>query len=55
MVLMNYFQGSSGDTDMETRLMDTVVGAGREGVRKGEERMGCMERVTWKLTLPHVK
>ena len=38
MVLMNYFQGSSGDTDMETRLMDTVAGAGREGV--GKERRG---------------
>ena len=23
--------------------------------RKGEERVRCMERVTWKLTLPYVK
>ena len=22
---------------------------------RGEERVGCMERVTWKLTLPYVK
>ena len=22
---------------------------------KGEERVRCMERVTWKLTLPYVK
>ena len=22
---------------------------------RGEERMRCMERVTWKLTLPYVK
>ena len=31
---------------MENRLMD--MGRGEEGVR-------CMERVTWKLTLPYVK
>ena len=30
----------------ESRLMDI----GREG-----ERVRCMERVTWKLTLPYVK
>ena len=22
---------------------------------RGEERVGCMERITWKLTLPYVK
>ena len=22
---------------------------------RGEERVGCMERVTWKLTLPYTK
>ena len=25
------------------------------GHRKGEERVRCMERVTWKLILPNVK
>ena len=24
-------------------------------MRRGEERVRCMERVTWKLTLPNVK
>ena len=32
-------QGSSGETDIENRLMDTG---------RGEERVRCMERVTWK-------
>ena len=41
-----YFQGSNGETDIENRLVDT--GRGEEGVR-------CMERATWKLTLPYVK
>ena len=41
-----YSQGSSGETDLENRLMDT----GRR-----EERVRCMERVTWKFTLPYVK
>ena len=31
---------------MENRLMD---------MRRGEERVRCMERVTWKLTLSYVK
>ena len=39
-------QGSNGETDIENRLMD---------IRRGEERVRCMERVTWKLTLPYVK
>ena len=30
----------------EKRLVDMV---------RGEERVSCMERVTWKLTLPYVK
>ena len=30
----------------ENRLMD---------IGRGEERVRCMERVTWKLTLPYVK
>ena len=41
-----YFQDSSGETDIENRLVD---------MGKGEERVRCMERVTWKLTLPYVK
>ena len=40
-------QGSSGETDIENRLMDM------EGGEK--ERVRCMERVTWKLTTPYVK
>ena len=31
-------------TDIENRLMD---------MGRGEERARCMERVTWKLTLPY--
>ena len=41
-----YLQGSSGKTDIENRLMDM----GGE-----EERVRCMERVIWKLTLTYVK
>ena len=41
-----YLQGSSGETDLENRLMD---------IGRGEERLRCMERVTWKVTLPYVK
>ena len=44
MVLKNYLQGSNGETDIENRLMD---------MGRGEERVRCMERVTWKLTLPY--
>ena len=39
-------QGSNGETDIENRFMDRG---------RGEERVGGMERVTWKLTLPYVK
>ena len=46
MVLKICLQGNGGETDIENRLMDT---------RRGEERVRCMERVTWKLTLPYVK
>ena len=46
MILMNLSQGSSGDIDIENRLMD---------MQRGEERVRCIERVTWKLTLPYVK
>ena len=46
MILKNLFIGNSGETDIENRLMD---------MGKGEERVRCMERVTWKFTLPNVK
>ena len=39
-------QGSNGETDIENRVTD---------MGRGEERVRCMERVTWKLTLPYVK
>ena len=39
-------QGSNGETDIENRLMD---------MGRGEGRVRCMQRVTWKLTLPYVK
>ena len=45
MVLKNLLQGSSGETDMENRLMD---------MGRGKERVRGMEKVTWTLTLPHV-
>ena len=46
MVLKIYLQGNNGETDIENRLMD---------MGSGEDRVRCMERVTWKLTLPYVK
>ena len=46
-----FLQSSNGDTDIGDRLTDTVGVGG--GMRK--ERVGCMERVTWKYTLPCVK
>ena len=46
MALKNLLPGSNGETDIENRFMD---------VRRGEERVRCMERVTWKFTLPYVK
>ena len=39
-------QGSNGETDIENRLTD---------MGRREERVGCMERVTWKLTLPYAQ
>ena len=38
-----YLQGNNGETDIENRLMD---------MGRREQRMRCMERVTWKLILP---
>ena len=46
MVLKNLFTGNNGETDIENRPMD---------MGRGEEMVRCMERVTWKLTLPYVK
>ena len=46
MVLKNLLQGSNGEADIENRLMD---------MGRGKERVRCMERVPWKLTLPYVK
>ena len=46
MVLKNSFIGQQVEKDIENRLMD---------MGRGEERVRCMERVTWKLTLPSVK
>ena len=36
----------NGETDIENRLMD---------MGRGEERVRCMVRKTWKFTLPYVK
>ena len=44
MVLKNLFTGQQWK-NIENRLMD---------MGRGEERVSCMERVTWKLTLPYV-
>ena len=41
-----YLQGHNGETDRENRLMDMV---------RGEERVRCMENVTWKLPSLYVK
>ena len=46
MVLKNLFSGQQWRNRLENRLMD---------MGRGEERGRCMERVTWKLTLPYVK
>ena len=39
------YRAKNGGTDIENRLMD---------MGRGEERVRCMQRVTWKLTLPSV-
>ena len=46
MALKNLFTGSNGETDIENRLMD---------MGRGEEKVRCMERVTWKLTFSSVQ
>ena len=42
-----YFQGSKGETDLENRSV--YMGEGRK------EQGRCMDRVTWKFTIPYVK
>ena len=46
MVQRIYLQGSNGEADIENRLTD---------MGRREERVGCTERVTWKLTLPYAQ
>ena len=46
MVPKNLFAGQQWRKNIENRFMDTG---------RGEERVRCMERVMWKLTLPYVK
>ena len=46
MVLRNLFAGQQMEKQRENRLMD---------MGRGEEKVRCIERVTWKLTLPYVK
>ena len=46
MVLKNLFTGSNGQRDIENRIMD---------MGRGEQRVRCMERITWKLISPYVK
>ena len=41
-----YLWGSNGEKDIENRLMD---------MGRGEERVRCIERVTWKFTLLYAK
>ena len=41
-----YLQGSNEETHIEKSLMD---------MGRGEQRVRCMEEVTWKLTFPCVK
>ena len=45
MVLMNLFARQQW-RNIENRLKD---------MGSGEERVRCMEKVTWKLTVPYVK
>jgi len=39
-------QNSNGETDIENKLVD---------MERGEERVRCMLKLTWKLTLQYVK
>jgi len=40
------YRATNRETDIEKRLID---------MERRRERVRCMERVTWKLTLPYVK
>jgi len=44
-ILKNLFRGQQW-RNKQNRVMN---------MERGEERVTCMERVTWKLTLPYVK
>ena len=46
MVLKNLLTGQQWRNRQRDRLTD---------MGRGEERVRCMERVSWKLTLPYVK
>ena len=46
MVLKNLFTGQQWRNRYREQTYDTG---------RGEERVRCMQRVTWKLTLPHEK
>ena len=46
MVLKNLFTGQQWRNRLENKLIDMGT---------GEERVRCMERVTWKFTLPYGK
>jgi len=46
MLLKIYLQSNNGETDIDNRLMD---------MGRWEERVRCMKRVAWKLTLSYVK
>ena len=44
--LSDFTHSLNGETDIKNSFMD---------IERGEERVRCMERVTWKLTLPYIK
>ena len=46
MVLKNLFTGQQWRTDIENRILD---------MGRGDERVRCMERVTWKLSFPYIE
>ena len=41
-----YLQGSNGEADIENGFMH---------MGRGEEKVRCMGKVTWKLMIPYVK
>ena len=50
MVLMTLFAGQQWRHRHREQTVDV-----RRGVLGKKERVGCIERVTWKLSLPYVK